>query len=114
MWRNPNQYKFGAEDYLVYNQKASLSYFLGAQDKETASYNSGPVPTGAAALATIAQPVIISIWPALSFTQDEMPLMTVQSQVPEGSVSTSNAGPVQPTILDQLNSIMRSIAQQQQ
>ena len=43
-----------------------------------------------------------------------MPLRIVQSQVPEASVSTSNAGPVQPTILDQLSSIMRSCAQQQQ
>ena len=142
LWKNPIQYKFGADDYLIYNQEASLMYFLGAFDKESATYNSDPVPTGVAAidtslaeavqdavplqpalelnsqedlsLASIAQPVIPSIWPALSFTQDEMPLRTVQSQVPEASVSTSNAGPVQPTILDQLNSIMRSIAQQQQ
>ena len=31
LWKNPNQYKFGAE-YFVYSQVASLLYFLGAFD----------------------------------------------------------------------------------
>lgn len=44
LWKNSNPHIFGEQDYVVYNQEASLLHFLGAMDQGNVNYNPSPLP----------------------------------------------------------------------
>ena len=129
LWKNPNPHVFGANDYLVYNQEASLLHFVGAMDREP-QYE--PTPSKPAAVekgeqqvaspseevrveapAQVQQPVL----QGLSFTAEEAALGSVML-APQPSTSAApeltDLTTLQPALMQQLMNIMKSIAEQQQ